>query len=46
LHLAAQDASTLTGKMFDVMQWNVEHGHGGHAKWEDRSFSYEALATP
>ena len=45
LHLAAQDASTLTGRMFDVMQWNLEHGHGGVEAWTDRSFSYEALVA-
>jgi NAD(P)-dependent dehydrogenase (short-subunit alcohol dehydrogenase family) len=43
LYLAAQDAKTVTGKMFDVMVWNAEHGHGGHERWADRSFSYDAL---
>ncbi|HEV8020411.1 MAG TPA: SDR family oxidoreductase [Candidatus Lustribacter sp.] len=43
LHLAAQDASTITGKMFDVEVWNQEHGLGGHERWADTSFSYEAL---
>jgi len=43
LHLAAQDASGVTGRMFDVMVWNVEHGLGGHERWADRSFSYESL---
>ncbi|HEX3865357.1 MAG TPA: SDR family oxidoreductase [Gemmatimonadaceae bacterium] len=44
LHLAAQDAkSGITGKMFDVLTWNIEHGLGGHETWADRSFSYEAL---
>ena len=43
LHLAAQDASGLTGKMFDVLTWNAEHGHGGYEQWLDRSFSYDAL---
>jgi len=43
LHLAGQDASGLTGRMFDVMQWNAEHGLGGHERWVDRSFSYDAL---
>lgn len=43
LHLAAQDASGITGKMFDVMEWNIEHGLGGHERWADTSFSYEAL---
>jgi NAD(P)-dependent dehydrogenase (short-subunit alcohol dehydrogenase family) len=45
LHLAAQDASTVTGRMFDVMQWNLEHGLGGQDAWTDRSFSYEALVA-
>jgi len=43
LHLAAQDASSITGRMFDVMQWNLEHGLGGHDAWVDKSFSYESL---
>lgn len=43
LHLAAQDASGLTGKMFDVLQWNAEHGLGGQESWSDRSFSYDTL---
>jgi len=43
LHLAAQDASGLSGRMFDVMTWNIEHGFGGHARWADTSFSYDAL---
>jgi 1,1a-dihydroxy-1-hydro-9-fluorenone dehydrogenase len=43
MHLAAQDAGTITGKMFDVMEWNIEHGLGGHERWADKSFSYEAL---
>ncbi|HUK59062.1 MAG TPA: SDR family oxidoreductase [Stellaceae bacterium] len=43
LYLAGQDASTMTGRMFDVMIWNEEHGFGGHERWADRSFSYESL---
>jgi NAD(P)-dependent dehydrogenase (short-subunit alcohol dehydrogenase family) len=43
LFLAAQDASGVTGKMFDVMEWNMEHGLGGAETWRDNSFSYEAL---
>ena len=43
LHLAAQDASGVTGKMFDVQTWNVEHGLGGFERWQDTSFSYDAL---
>jgi NAD(P)-dependent dehydrogenase (short-subunit alcohol dehydrogenase family) len=45
LHLAAQDASGITGRMFDVMTWNIEHGHGGHEYWADKSFSFDSL-TP
>ena len=42
-HLAAVDASELTGKMIDVMQWNIEHGLGGHTEWADHTFSPEAV---
>jgi NAD(P)-dependent dehydrogenase (short-subunit alcohol dehydrogenase family) len=45
LYLAAQDASTITGRMFDVMQWNLEHGLGGQEAWTDKSFSYESLKS-
>jgi NAD(P)-dependent dehydrogenase (short-subunit alcohol dehydrogenase family) len=44
MHLAAQDAASgVTGKMFDVVTWNIEHGLGGQERWQDASFSYEAL---
>ena len=33
--LAQQDASTVTGKCFDVMTWNLEHGYGGSERWAD-----------
>jgi len=34
--LAQQDAkSGVTGKCFDVMTWNIEHGFGGPEKWAD-----------
>jgi NAD(P)-dependent dehydrogenase (short-subunit alcohol dehydrogenase family) len=45
LHLASQDATGITGRMFDVMQWNIEHGIGGHEKWADKSFSYDRLMS-
>jgi 1,1a-dihydroxy-1-hydro-9-fluorenone dehydrogenase len=45
LHLSVQDASTLTGRMFDVMRWNIEHGLGGQDAWADKSFSYETLMS-
>jgi NAD(P)-dependent dehydrogenase (short-subunit alcohol dehydrogenase family) len=43
LHLAAQDASSVTGKMFDVVTWNQEHGLGGNERWLDNSFTYDEL---
>lgn len=36
LFLAAQDGNGVTGKMFDAMVWNVEHGYGGHETWVDK----------
>jgi 1,1a-dihydroxy-1-hydro-9-fluorenone dehydrogenase len=45
LFLASQDATGVTGKMFDALTWNTEHGLGGQEDWLDRSFSYDALAT-
>lgn len=43
LSLAAQDQALVTGRMFDAMKWNLEHGLGGHEAWADTSFSYDAL---
>ncbi len=37
LYLARQDASGVTGTMFDVMRWNEEHGLGGYERWQDTS---------
>jgi hypothetical protein len=31
--------------MFDVVQWNAEHGLGGEARWADKSFSYDLLVA-
>jgi 1,1a-dihydroxy-1-hydro-9-fluorenone dehydrogenase len=36
--LAGQDASGATGKMFDVLHWNEEHGLGGYDTWKDTTF--------
>jgi hypothetical protein len=33
LHLAQQDASTLTGQEINAMRWNEEHGLGGLETW-------------
>jgi NAD(P)-dependent dehydrogenase (short-subunit alcohol dehydrogenase family) len=43
LTLAAQDASGISGKMFDVVTWNQEHGLGGKEAWIDANVSSEAL---
>jgi NAD(P)-dependent dehydrogenase (short-subunit alcohol dehydrogenase family) len=43
LYLASQDASGVTGKMFDAVQWNLEHGLGGAERWTDSGFTYDAL---
>ncbi|HXV79634.1 MAG TPA: SDR family NAD(P)-dependent oxidoreductase [Candidatus Binatia bacterium] len=45
LHLASQDATGITGRMFDAMQWNIEHGLGGQEQWADKSFSYQRLMS-
>jgi NAD(P)-dependent dehydrogenase (short-subunit alcohol dehydrogenase family) len=37
LFLASQDGSGVTGKMFDVLEWNEEHDLGGYEAWADRS---------
>ncbi len=46
LQLAAQSNCAVTGRMFDVMTWNLEHGLGGQKAWLDTSFSVEALLAP
>lgn len=33
LYLASQDASGETGKVFDTVRWNEEHGYGGADAW-------------
>ena len=36
LFLAEQDAATgVTGKCFDTVTWNIEHGFGGPSAWVD-----------
>ena len=52
LFLASQDAKGVTGKMFDALEWSLDHGLGGYETWADRSlppdlervFSAEAIA--
>jgi NAD(P)-dependent dehydrogenase (short-subunit alcohol dehydrogenase family) len=33
LHLAGQDAHGETGKVFDAVRWNEDHGYGGADAW-------------
>lgn len=37
LFLASEDAKGVTGKMFDALEWNLEHGLGGYDTWADKS---------
>jgi NAD(P)-dependent dehydrogenase (short-subunit alcohol dehydrogenase family) len=41
--LASQEGSTVTGKMFDVLTWNAEHGLGGAERWQDTSVPRELI---
>jgi NAD(P)-dependent dehydrogenase (short-subunit alcohol dehydrogenase family) len=36
--LATQDGSGVTGKLFDIVTWNQEHGLGSYQDWEDHTF--------
>jgi 1,1a-dihydroxy-1-hydro-9-fluorenone dehydrogenase len=36
-HLASQDATGETGKAFDAVQWNIDHGLGGADQWRAES---------
>jgi NAD(P)-dependent dehydrogenase (short-subunit alcohol dehydrogenase family) len=33
LHLAGQDAGGETGRVFDIVRWNEDHGYGGADAW-------------
>ncbi len=37
LFLAGQDARSITGQLFDALQWNIEHGLGGPEQWRYRA---------
>ena len=43
LYLASQDGHGVTGRLYDAVQWNREHGLGSE-RWLDTSFSYQELA--
>jgi hypothetical protein len=33
LYLASQDGAGETGKAFDVVRWNINHGYGDAGAW-------------
>lgn len=35
--LASQNANTVTGRLFDTLEWNRENGLGGYETWMDKS---------
>ncbi len=37
LFLGSQDGRGITGRMYDTMEWNLEHGQGGYDVWRDKS---------
>lgn len=46
LFLAEQDVSTgVTGKCFDTLTWNIEHGLGGPSAWQDLA-GFEVSENP
>ncbi len=46
LFLAGQDVSTgVTGRCFDTMTWNMEHGLGTAKEWEDSAVSENAAVS-
>jgi len=46
MYLAAQDAGSVTGRIFDVMTWNIEHGLGGAVRWSDMTVERELIINP
>jgi NAD(P)-dependent dehydrogenase (short-subunit alcohol dehydrogenase family) len=46
MYLAAQDAGSVTGRIFDVMTWNIEHRLGGAERWSDMTVERELITNP
>lgn len=40
LFLASQDGRGVTGRMYDALEWNSEHGQGGYDVWCGRSLRF------
>ncbi|HLY67485.1 MAG TPA: SDR family oxidoreductase [Chloroflexota bacterium] len=38
LFLASQDGAGVAGRLYNVPEWNYDHGYGKFAAWHDRSF--------
>lgn len=38
LFLASQDGQGVTGRLYNVPEWNWDHGYGKYADWHDYSF--------
>lgn len=38
LFLASQDGRGVTGRLYNVTEWNFDHGFGKYADWHDHSF--------
>ncbi|HLQ34854.1 MAG TPA: SDR family oxidoreductase [Chloroflexota bacterium] len=38
LFLASQDGQGVTGRLYNVTEWNFDHGYGKYAAWHDHSF--------
>jgi len=38
LFLASQDGQGVTGRLYNVPEWNFDHGYGKYAAWHDHSF--------
>ncbi len=45
MFLASQDGKGVTGKMYDAMEWNLDHGQGGYDVWCDRSLPEDIEAA-
>jgi NAD(P)-dependent dehydrogenase (short-subunit alcohol dehydrogenase family) len=41
LFLASQDGRGVAGRMYNVPEWNYDHGYGKYTEWHDHSFPAE-----
>lgn len=45
LFLAAQSGSGVTGRLYDVTEWNYDHGYGKYTTWHDRGLPDDVEAV-